>query len=256
MKKANLSNIAIILVEPKEPGNIGSCCRAMKNMGITELRMVNPPDYHVADAFKMCYGADDLIHNAKVYTDLPSAIADVGYVVGTTRRKGKRRKPVYWLSDILPDITACSQDTKVGILFGREPKGLFNEELELCDALVGIPTRDDFPTLNLAQSVLVVCYELFLSRHAPRPTVTNRIPHEQLETLYEHLGQALTALGYTNDISANLLNRIITVFRRIFGRAGLEHRDAQMIHGVCSQIELKLNELRQGIDNQSPPADI
>lgn len=241
--KTELSNISIILVEPVEPGNIGSCCRAMKNMGIHSLRLVNPGDYKVPAAYKMSYGADDLLDNALVFDDLKSALADVGYVVGTTRRRGKKRSHACWLSEAMPDIISYSHDNTVGILFGREPKGLFNEELELCDATVGIPTRDDFPTLNLAQSVLLVCYELFLSRHAPsQPSVYKRVDQQTLENLYSHLDAALGVLGYTNDISQNLRSRIIKVFRNIFGRAGLEARDAQMIHGVCSQIELKIKE--------------
>ena len=244
MNKTNLKNIVIVLVEPKEPGNIGSCCRAMKNMGITQLRMVNPVAYHVPDTFRLCYGADDLVHNAQCYDDLASAVSDMDYVVGTTRRKGKRRKPVYWLSEVIGNIARYSQNNKVAVLFGREAKGLSNEELSLCHAQISIPTRDDFPTLNLAQSVLIVCYELFLTKYPPDKTVLHLTSHKELADMYRHISDVLSLIGYGKQGSRNLHGRIIAGLKRIFGRAGLEKRDAQMIHGLASQIELKLNKLK------------
>ncbi len=240
--KTCLDNISIVLVEPKEPGNVGACCRAMKNMGIRDLRLVNPVSILAPETFKMCYGADDLVLNAKAYPDLQSAVADVALVVGTTRRKGKHRKPVRWVSEVLPKITSVSQTNRVAVVFGRESKGLFNEELLLCDEQAAIPTRDDFPTLNLAQSVLIVCYELFLTRHKPDPTEISLILREQQEQMYEHIDRALNLMQYSNKGSYNLRNRILKTMRRIFGRSGLEEKEMQMIHGLCSRIESLLDQ--------------
>ena len=238
--KTCLNNISIVLVEPQEPGNVGSCCRAMKNMGIHDLRLVNPVSILEPITFKMCYGADDLVLNAKAYPDIQSAVADASLVVGTTRRKGKHRKPVHWISEAMPRITSVSQENRVAILFGREAKGLFNEELQLCDEQVAIPTRDDFPTLNLAQSVLMVCYELFLTRHIPQPTEQSFITHDKLEEMYDHLDQTLVLLQYAKNKPNDLRHRILKSMRRIFGRSGLDQKEVQMIRGLCSRIELLL----------------
>lgn len=245
-KMTNLKNISIVLVEPKEPGNIGSCCRAMKNMGITSLRLVNPVPYLVPDTFRLCYGADDLVQAAVTYTDLKSALADTSFSVGTTRRKGKHRKPVYWLSEVLPEITSYSQKNRVAIVFGRETKGLSNDELALCSAQVSIPTRNDFPTLNLAQSVLLVCYELFLTKHPPEKTIHTFVPQGELEQMYDHVCTVLTLLGYNNK-GRGLHTRILAALKRIFKRSSLEPAEVKMIHGLCSQIELKLSD-KSGID--------
>ncbi len=239
--KANLNNVHIILVEPKEPGNIGSCCRAMKNMGITKLRLVNPVPYLVPETFRLCYGADDLILNSEVYPDLKSAVADLGFVVGTTRRHGKFRK-VEWISDVVPDIINYSQDNKVAVVFGREAKGLFNDELSLCQAQAAIPTKTDFPTLNLAQAVLVVCYELFLSRHKSDNPPKKLVSQDELDRMYDHIKEALFLLGYGFSGSRDLRRRIIDEIKEIANKIGLENRDIQMVHGLCSQIEIKLKE--------------
>lgn len=247
--KTDLTNIAVVLVEPAEPGNIGSCCRAMKNMGIYDLRLVNPVPYLVPETFKLCYGADDLVLNAQTYPDIKSAVSDAAFTVGTTRRRGKHRKPVHWISDVLPAITAHSQNNRVAILFGREAKGLSNDELRLCDEQIAIPTRDDFPTLNLAQSVLIVCYELFLSRHPVDEIERSLVPHGELELMYDHLNQALKLLQYGKKGTNDLRRRIMNAFRRIFSRSGLEPKELQMIHGICSRIELLLGE-ESGTDDE------
>ncbi|MCD6459267.1 RNA methyltransferase [bacterium] len=237
-----LDNIYIVLVEPKQPGNIGSCCRAMKNMGITSLRLVNPVPYLVPETFKLCYGADDLVHNAAIYTDLKSAVSDAGFVVGFTRRKGKNRKPVYWLEEVLPDIINHSQNNKIALVFGRESKGLFNDELRLCHAQAAIPTKLKFPTLNLSQAVLMVCYELFICRHSPDPTVLQFLPQGETEQMYTHIKSTLSLMEYKKKGSNDLPKRILNTLRRIFNRSGLERQETQMIHGLCSRIEKLLKK--------------
>ena len=245
LQKTNLKNIYIILMEPREAGNIGACCRAMKNMGITRLRLVNPVPYLVPETFMFCCGADEVIHSSETFTDLHSAVADLDYTIGATRRKGKDRNPVYWIDEALPSISAHSQKNKVGIVFGREDKGLFNEELQLCQMQISIPTRRDFPTLNLAQSVLLVCYELFLTKHPPDKTTLRLISHTRLTSLLAHIKSTLRLLGYRKQGGHDLPRRILNGLNRIFGRSGLEERDVQMIHGLCSQIEMNQIERKQ-----------
>ncbi len=241
MKKTNLNNIVIVLVEPQEAGNIGSCCRAMKNMGIKNLRLVNPIPILVRDTFRLCHNSEDIIFASEVYDNLKDAIADIGYVVATSRRKGKNRKPIFWISEILPKITKYSQNNKIALVFGRESKGLSNDELSLCNITVSLPSHRGFPTLNLAQSVLLVCYELFLSKYSQPPTSLNLAPQEELWDMYSHIKRTLTLLGYKNIGSRKLKNTILQALKRVFGRTKLENRDTRMIRGLCTQVETKLN---------------
>ncbi len=241
MKKTNLNNIVIVLVEPEEPGNIGSCCRAMKNMGIKNLRLVNPVPILVRDTFRLCHNSEDIIYASQVYDDFKSAIADVDYVVGTSRRKGKRRKPIFWISEILPDIITYSQNNKIALVFGRESKGLFNDELSLCNVTIALPSHRGFPTLNLSQSVLLVCYELFLSKYPQVPTSLNLASQKDLWDMYAHVKKTLTLLGYKNIGARKLKNTILLALKRVFGRTKLENRDTRMIHGLCTQVETKLD---------------
>lgn len=165
----------------------------------------------------------------------------MNFVAGTTRRTGKFRK-VSWISDVMPDIINNSLNSQTAIVFGRETKGLFNDELALCQAQIAIPTRTDFPTLNLAQAVLIVCYELFLSRHKPDKTPKKLVPQDDLDKMYEHIKNTLFLLGYGFSGSRDLRRRIIDGIKGIAGKAGLESRDVQMIHGLCSRIESKLKD--------------
>jgi TrmH family RNA methyltransferase len=154
------TNISIVLVEPQGSGNVGSVARAMKNTGHSDLVLINPCDYLNNDAFSMACKADDILRNARVFEKLEDCVKETRLLIGTTRRMGKARYPVLTLQESVDKILEFSSTNRVSILFGREDRGLLNEEIPLCDMLIEIPTHEDCPSLNLSQAVFIVCYHL------------------------------------------------------------------------------------------------
>ena len=153
-------NIYFVLVEPKESGNIGASARAIKNMGFKNLCLVNPPAVITDEGRRLACNALDVLNSAEIYNNLKDAIRDKAIVIGATRRKGKRRGVILPLEQGTKRLCDIAHDNKVAILFGREDRGLFNEEVEECGFLITIPTGKEQPSLNLAQAVLIVAYEL------------------------------------------------------------------------------------------------
>jgi len=158
--KKNLE-LCFILVEPAVPGNVGSAARAIKNMGFRNLRLVNPCNHLAPEALMMAHGAHDILQNAIVYNHFEEAIVDMDFLIGTTAKK-RRVKYNYHPPDALPEILLSKKTLlqKVGLAFGREEHGLHNEELEKCDILSSIPMATAYPSLNLAQSVMIYAWEL------------------------------------------------------------------------------------------------
>ncbi len=153
-------NVSFVLVEPKESGNIGASARAIKNMGFMNLCMVNPPSQLTDEARWFACNALDVLETARSYPDFKSAIADKSIVVGTSRRTGKRRGMILPLEQGARKIIEKAKAGKVAILFGREAKGLLNEEVDECGLLLTIPTSKEHRSLNLSQAVMIVAYEL------------------------------------------------------------------------------------------------
>lgn len=150
-----------ILVEPAVPGNVGSVARALKNMGFENLRLVNPCSHLAPEALMMAHGAHDILQNASVFHHFSEAVSDLDFLIGTTAKK-RRVRYNYHPPEALPEILLSKKSLlqKVGIVFGREEHGLHNEELEKCDILTSIPMAVTYPSLNLAQSVMIYAWEL------------------------------------------------------------------------------------------------
>jgi tRNA/rRNA methyltransferase len=156
----NLNSISIILVKPQMGENIGSAARIMKNFGISDLRLVSPRDgWPNPKAHEMSAHADDIIESAKVFNSTADAVADLGMVFATASKARDMAKPV-----ITPEqATSLLKDTKIGFLFGRESSGLNNEDISFANHLISIPVSAEYNSLNLAQAVCVICYEVFKS---------------------------------------------------------------------------------------------
>ncbi len=180
-------NVSFVLVEPKESGNIGASARAIKNMGFMNLCMVNPPSQLTDEARWFACNALDVLDSAQSYPDFKSAIADKTIVVGTSRRTGKRRGMILPLEQGAKKIVERAKAGKVAILFGREAKGLLNEEVDECGLLLTIPTSKEHRSLNLSQAVLIVAYELLKAGYAEKAE-----SKEQSETAK---GEGLKAKG-------------------------------------------------------------
>lgn len=231
-----------ILVEPKEPGNIGASARAIKNMGFRNLEIVGTRELITDESRWMACNAIDVLNDTCFHDDLRSAIKDKNLVVGTTRRLGKRRGLILPISEGVKRIreVAASNPDKggVAVLFGREDRGLFNNEVEECGFLITIPADRSSPSLNLAQAVLLIAYELNRDMEVvDRPSL---VTHEELEVLYERIRKTLKDLEYIPRGDRDIEKKIMRNLKHLIGRSGLTDWELRMLHGICAQIEKKI----------------
>ncbi|KAF0144931.1 MAG: tRNA/rRNA methyltransferase [Nitrospirae bacterium] len=233
-------NIYFILVEPKEAGNIGASARAMKNMGFKNLELINPAEFLNDEGRRMACNDVDVLEKAKVHKNLGDAIKDKGIVIGATRRLGKRRGLILPVKDGLKRAIIAAKKNKVAILFGRESKGLSNKEVEECGFMITIPADPLSPSLNLAQSVLLVAYEL--GQKAYKAASPELVKRAELETLYSHIQSTLKLLDYIPRGSRDLEARIMRNLKHMIGRAGLTDWELRMLYGICSQVEKKIQQ--------------
>lgn len=243
----NPENIAVVLVSPENPDNIGAAARAVKNMGFSDLRLVKPPKGWRVKARKMAMTAGDILKEAKVFSSLREAILDVGLVIGTTRRGGGHRGDFLPFNKVVSGIRGNSPSRRVGIVFGRESKGLANEESDLCDQMVTIPTGPAYPSLNLAQAVMVMLFAISWERphlRAVAPVTSGRILNKkEIHVTIAHFSEALKVLGYKKG-GADLLPRILKTLQGLIKRAGLLEAEAQMIKGLSRRIREKVGAPR------------
>ncbi len=232
-KKAKLDNIGIVLVEPQVPGNVGAAARAIKNMGLSRLVLVNPWFFNHPQARYMAHGGEDILDNAVVVDNLSEAVADSVLVVGTTRRK-RHNTPFINPEQAVEEILASSHLGPVSILFGREDKGLTNEELRCCQLMITIPSANAHPSLNLSQAVMVIACEIFSAVFTDTGQSLDLAPSEELEYMYDHLKKSLTTLGLKQW---NNGDNYLKSLRRVFSRTKMERRDVTTIHKLCGEID-------------------
>ncbi|GMR04934.1 MAG: RNA methyltransferase [Thermodesulfobacteriota bacterium] len=241
-------NISIVLVEPRGAGNIGSTARAMKNNGLGDLVLVNPCDYINDECLSMACNATSVIRDARVFPDLKAALSGFSFVVGTTRRLGKARHPVFALHEAIPTVVDMCRKNKTAILFGREDRGLENPELELCNILVELPAHDDYPSLNLSHAVFLFAHYFYKAgRQGPEAAGDMTIeaaPSEEVEKMYVHMEEMLRALEYGDKGGGYLLRLIVRNCRKLFGRTALMQREVNMLRGVFSQITCRVDTAR------------
>jgi tRNA/rRNA methyltransferase len=245
-----LDNFAFVLFKPKSPGNIGAAARALKNMGCRDLRIVLSPNPRVDnnsrgtwprpsggsdDAQTMAVHGRDILSAATIHSGLDSALADRTVVVGTTARTGLYRSEARLLSEVSDELSALSETNRIALVFGPEDFGLTNEELKWCQRLITIPTAPDYPSLNIAQAVLIVAYELMLAtgaaRDLPRAEPWARSP--EVEAMLARMANALVAIGFLPE---NNPDHIMFTLRAILGRAGLRRRELDIMNGIARQI--------------------
>lgn len=230
---------SIILVEPQGPLNIGSVCRTMQNFGCDDLRLVNPRADHLdEDSRLMAVKAGHLLESAKIFPDLDSAIADINLLFGTTRRFGKRYRQDFMTPDqAAVCINDTNSDTRCGLLFGREDKGLNNEELERCNHFITIPTHSELASLNLAQAVNICLYEIFTrsSTEVLQPTSVHKpATSKEMEEMLQHMRKTLVHLQFLDKDNPD---HVLHTFRRIFGRTELDDREVKILRGLWSCLE-------------------
>ena len=243
MRKVNLDSISILLVRPRYPENIGSVARAMKNMELTRLIVVGGCSPLHQDAHKLASGAEDILDRAEEFPTLREAISETGCVVGMTCRGGKERSPLLTPKDLMEELIPISEKNSIGLVFGSEREGLTNEELSLCHLFVRIPSADAFPSLNLAQAVMVLCYELFQTSTTIQKETGSLASSELLERMFENMERTLVAIGF---LDAKHPKRIMRVLRKIFGRSHMDEREVQILQGIWSKMDwhLKRDKLK------------
>jgi tRNA/rRNA methyltransferase len=232
--RMNLDSISILLVRPKFHENIGSVARAMKNMGLSRLIVVNGCSPLHPNAYKLASGAEDILERAEEFSTLREAVSEMGCVVGTTSRGGKERRPFLTPGTLAKRLMPLSLKNSIGLVFGSEKEGLTNEELSLCQLYVRIPSMESFASLNLAQAVMVLCYELFQASSEIPKQVIQLAQAEQLERMLEHMEKTLIQIGF---LDSNHPKRIIRVLRKLFGRSQMDEREVQILQGIWSQMD-------------------
>jgi tRNA/rRNA methyltransferase len=231
----NLKNVCIILSRPRYPENIGAAARAMRNMGLEQLMVVEPQNYDMSRVLKMAtHGAVEVVEQIKVYEDLRAAVAPLSYIVGTTARLGGQRQLVGSAARLAQKLAPISKENQVGLLFGPEDRGLTNADIRLCHELVNIPTAE-FSSLNLAQAVMVVCYELRRYNQPGGQTFVPRLANRhELDGMYAQLKDILVRISYIQpDNPDYFMNNL-----RHFGtRLKLRAKEVSIIRGICRQID-------------------
>ena len=238
---------------PRHPGNIGSAARAMKTMGIEQLVLVNPARFPDPQADWRAAGAMDVLDQAVVVADVGAAVAGCNLLVGTSTRSRHIPWPVVRAKDIAPYLAEQPDTSSMAILFGREDSGLTNEELQLCDCHLQIPSSSVYGSLNLAMAVQVVCYELFQHGDAnagdaldaqgatsgpqriwDRPPATQK----QFESMVDHLQQTLEKSGFVDPEAPG---HTLTRLRRLLARHQLDETEVQILRGVLKHLNLRLD---------------
>jgi len=238
--------VKIILIETSNSGNIGSTLRAMKTMGFSNLCLVNPKKFPSEEVTALAANASDLIDTVQVVNSLEEALDGCSLVIGTSSRDRKVPWPNESIISASPKIIAeADKDNVVAILFGREDRGLTNDELQRCNLHVHIPANEDYPVLNVAMSVQVVCYQLLIDRTIGSETKDNQhwdVPSAEanhVNRLIEHFTDVAEKLEVFNKGNPRQIGARI---KRLFTRVGLDEMEVNFMRGFLAAVEKKLED--------------
>jgi tRNA/rRNA methyltransferase len=234
MGNAVLENVSVLLVNPLQLGNVGSVARAMMNMGLSHLKLVGNMDLSALECRKMAMHATDILDQARIFDDFESAVAEEQILVGTTSVRGrKKRTPVQTVRSMAEIIREYAVSQRICLVFGPERKGLSEAQLACCQYLVTIPASPEFPTLNLAQSVMVLAYEIYTAEGQTSQVLTDLASQGEKDAMFRHIQDTLTEIGF---LSQGTPEHIMRAIRRILGRSDLSSRDVQIVRGIMSQV--------------------
>lgn len=241
-----LDHVTVVLHQPRFPENVGAAARAACNMGISRLMLVSPEDCDLTRILTMAtHAAADLVENMEIHSDLAVALKPFHYIVGTTARTGGQRQELKTPREIAERLVPICANNEVALLFGPEDRGLTNAQLRYCHALVTIPTSG-FSSLNLAQAVMIVCYELMTAGDKPTDHFAPRLAtRRELDGMYEHLRETFVKINFINPDNPDYWMQNI---RRFFSRIGLRARDVKIIRGICRQIDWYTRRTTENID--------
>lgn len=242
-----LDNIRIVLINTFHPGNIGAAARAMKNMGLNQLYLVDPRVFPDEEADSRAAGAKDVLDNAVVVDSLDEAIADCQLVVGTSARNRTFDLPIFDAHDCAKKVVGEAQHGKIAIIFGRETMGLHNAELQKCNYHVYIPANPDYPVLNVSAAIQLVCYEIWQA-HSKANYVEQEQPYprqKEMALFYEHLENALRS---TRFIIPQHEGKVMEKLRRYFNRSRPEKTELNMLRGILRSIDETVAKIKPASD--------
>lgn len=238
-------SIRIVLVATSHPGNIGSAARAMKTMGLSRLYLVTPRQFPDKHAYELAAGADDILEQAVVTATLADALSGCHLVIGTSARPRGIDLPGLLPPNCAALVNDVSDDAEVAIVFGREHAGLTNEELLHCHYHVMIPSNPDYSSLNLAQAVQIIAYELrmksLIVEHVQSPSKDELATTDQVERFYTHLREVLVEIDFLK-ISNPV--KLVQRLRRMFNRIQLEVNEVNILRGVLTNVQRALERKR------------
>jgi len=232
---ALLDNVSIVLIDTKTPANIGATARCMMNMGLSHLILVDPPKDTHQEARKLAVGAHEIIEKAALFPTLAEALADHGFVIGTSRHPGRKRKNVHTPRATAETVLPLLEKNRVAIVFGSEVNGLENSDLALCHEIVAIPSSDIFPSLNLSHAVMIIAYELYVASGVYAGQATEQLaPLDETEGFFLQLQKTLQTISF---LERDNPERMMFSLRQLFGRARMNSRDVSILRGILSAVD-------------------
>lgn len=234
-----LNRISIILCETSHPGNIGSVARAMKNMGLSDLRLVAPLQFPHPKAVELASGADDLLASSHVFETLEEALADRQWLYGTSARQRVHSWPQVSVKEALPQIMeALLNEQTVGVLFGPERTGLSNEALQRCDFHLTIPSNPLYPSLNLAQAVQILSYEIYQTAEEAHSIKSadfaEKATASEVAGLVEHCKKVAQSLGFMDPKHPK---KLMPRLQRLIAKSQLEKEEINILRGFLRLIQ-------------------
>ena len=233
-----------ILVEPSHPGNIGASARAIKNMGFNNLSLVKPKGYPNDEAFYRAKGAKDILENAKIFDDLASALKDSTLIFGTSARTRTIPWPTKTSSELKDalDKELKNKNSKICFVFGREISGLSNEELQMCDYHIKIPTDEDFSSINLSHSVQIISYVLKMEIDKQDQNLNEEqssLTFQDNEYLIKHFDEVMKKIDFYDQENPK---QVKTRIRRLVKRLKPDKLEMGILRGFLAKIEQVLNK--------------
>lgn len=232
---ASFNNIRVVLCHTSHPGNIGSTARAMKTMGLSRLYLVNPKHFPSPQATSLAVNADDVLEQATVTNSLEAAIADCQFVIGVSGKERALSQQVMTVREAAQQIHQIASQQQVALVFGTEMSGLSNAEADRCQVLATIPANPEYTSLNLAQAVQIMAYEVRMAmtdgqlHYDEKPA--ELASQEDLERLYEHMQNVLEHIGYINPRAPK---KLFERLRRLYARSRLEKEEVNLLRGILT----------------------
>ncbi|RKD88380.1 tRNA/rRNA methyltransferase [Mangrovibacterium diazotrophicum] len=227
--------VSFILVEPAVPENVGAAARAMKTMGFADMRLVNPCDHLSEPARWLAHASNDILENALVFPDFEEAVKDLDFIIGTSAKQRGVKEDYYSTRDLVKIIQTKGKSVKhLGIVFGREDSGLRNEELRRCDMVSTVPLQTTYPSLNLAQAIMLYAYELSQIHQSAEIEEKPEVNENGFRALKDKSSKLLLELDFKEESA---------IYPRILERLNLlGESDIHLLHSICNKYFEKMSK--------------